>query len=205
MNGLSPGALQKMTSFAQPSACWSRVSSAVRLTTSPISRTQSMLMPVFVEPRFTEEQTRSVVARACGIELMSTRSPCVKPFSTSAEKPPMKLMPISLAARSIASATGTYESVLQASAAMAIGVTETRLWMIGMPYSVSMSSPVFTRNSADFVILSYTFWQNLSMFGCAQSRSEMPIVIVRTSSLFSVIMRFVSKISSIVITGLFSS
>ena len=77
MNGLSPGALQNTTSFAQPSASCSRVSSAVRLMTSPISRTQSILMPAFVEPRLTEEQTISVVASACGMDWMRVRSPFV--------------------------------------------------------------------------------------------------------------------------------
>ena len=111
IKGLSPGALQNTTIFAQPIASCSRVSSAVRLITSPISRTASILMPAFVEPMFTEEQTMSVAAIACGIESISTRSPCVIPFSTSAEKPPMKLTPTAFAARSSASATGTNESV----------------------------------------------------------------------------------------------
>gem|GEM_PF-5639334 len=84
--------------------------------------------------------------------------------------------------------------------AIAIGVTEMRLLMMGIPYSASMSSPVRTRNSAECVIFSYTFRQNCSMFGCAQSRSEMPIVMVRTSRRFSVIIRLVSRISSKVIT-----
>ena len=77
INGLSPGALEKITSLAQPIASRSRVSSAVRFITSPISRTQSILIPAFVEPRFTEEQTKSVVAKACGMELMRILSPFV--------------------------------------------------------------------------------------------------------------------------------
>jgi len=36
----------------------------------------------------------------------------------------------------------------QAALTMAIGVTEIRLLIMGMPYSVSMSSPVFTSFSA---------------------------------------------------------
>ena len=142
MKGLSPGALQNTTILAQPRASCSRVSSAVRLITSPISRTASILMPAFVEPMLTDEQTISVAAIACGMESMSTRSPCVIPFSTSAENPPMKLTPTALPARSSASATGTKESVWHASAAIPMGVTEIRLLMMGMPYSVSMSSPV---------------------------------------------------------------
>ena len=42
---------------------------------SPISRTAVMLMPVLVEPTFTEAQTRSVAARALGIDLIKISSP----------------------------------------------------------------------------------------------------------------------------------
>ena len=96
----------------------------------------------------------SVAASASGMESRSTRSPAVNPFSTKAEKPPMKFTPTAFAARSIASATGTKESVRQASAAMAMGVTEIRLLMMGIPYSASMSSPVFTKRSAEDVTFS---------------------------------------------------
>ena len=74
--------------------------------TRPISATASMLMPALVEPTFTEEHTRSVVARASGMEAMSFRSDWVNPFCTRAEKPPMKLMPMVLAALSRAAAKG---------------------------------------------------------------------------------------------------
>ena len=50
----------------------------------------------------TEEQTKSVVASASGIEFMSLLSPIVKPFWTRAEKPPIKFTPHSFAALSIA-------------------------------------------------------------------------------------------------------
>ena len=54
INGLSSGALQKITSFAQPSESLSLVASAEAFTISPQSLTASILMPVFVDPTFTE-------------------------------------------------------------------------------------------------------------------------------------------------------
>ena len=48
-----------------------------------------MLMPARVVATLIEEQTRLVLARASGMELISTRSPRVMPFSTRALKPPM--------------------------------------------------------------------------------------------------------------------
>ena len=55
----------------------------------------------------TEEQTKSVMASASGIEAMSFLSAWVAPFCTRAEKPPMKLTPVALAALSMATAKGT--------------------------------------------------------------------------------------------------
>ena len=107
MNGLSSTGLQKITSLAQPSASLSFVSSAVFLTMIPMSRTASMLIPVFVEPTPTELHTISVVANASGIESIKMRSARVAPFVTRAEKPPIKFTPTVFAARSIASAIGT--------------------------------------------------------------------------------------------------
>ena len=66
-----------------------------------------MLIPAFVEPTLTLEQTISVCASACGIARSSFSSPVVKPFCTSAEKPPMKFTPQAFAALSIVSAKGT--------------------------------------------------------------------------------------------------
>ena len=106
MKGLSSTALAKTTSLAQPKPPAAAVRSAVILMTRPISATASMLMPALVEPTFTEEHTRSVVARASGMEAMSFRSDWVNPFCTRAEKPPMKLMPMVLAALSRAAAKG---------------------------------------------------------------------------------------------------
>ena len=68
-------------------------------------------MPAFVEPTFTLEQTRSVCASACGIARSNFLSPEVKPFCTSAEKPPMKSTPHVFAALSIVRAKGTKSSV----------------------------------------------------------------------------------------------
>ena len=73
----------------------------------PIRATASISMPAFVEPTLTEAQTISVVARASGMEQIRMRSASVMPFWTRAEKPPMKLTPQVLAARSSAWAKGT--------------------------------------------------------------------------------------------------
>ncbi len=85
MKGLSSGALQNTTSLAQPRESASLVSSAVDLTISPMSFTASMLMPVLVEPRFTDAHTRSVAARAWGMERSSSSSAAVIPLLTRAE------------------------------------------------------------------------------------------------------------------------
>ena len=85
MNGLSSGALQRTTSFAQPIEPRLLVFSAVSFTISPMSRTASMSMPVLVEPTLTDEQTRSVAAIAAGIERMRSSSAGVIPFETIAE------------------------------------------------------------------------------------------------------------------------
>ena len=68
INGLSSGALQNITSFAQPRESFSFVASAVAFTISPQRRTASILIPVFVEPTFTELHTLSVRESACGID-----------------------------------------------------------------------------------------------------------------------------------------
>ena len=65
-----------------------------------LSATASILMPARVEPTLTLAQTRSVAAMASGMERISFQSPVVAPFWTRAEKPPIKLTPQVLAARS---------------------------------------------------------------------------------------------------------
>ena len=59
--------------------------SAVCRMISPMSLTPSILMPVRVEPRFTELQTRSVLDRARGIDRISSSSAAVIPLEISAE------------------------------------------------------------------------------------------------------------------------
>ena len=101
-----------------------------------------------------DEHTRSVVANASGTELMSFRSVAPMPFWTRALKPPMKSMPRVSAARSMACAMGERSSSGQPAAIWATGVTLTRLFAMGMPYSLCRSSAVWTRFSAVVVILS---------------------------------------------------
>ena len=79
---------------------------------------------------------------------MSFRSAAVKPFCTKAEKPPMKFTPQVRAAFSRVTAIFTGSLSSQAAKIMAMGVTEIRLLMIGIPYFFSMSSPVLTKCSA---------------------------------------------------------
>ena len=100
INGLSSGALQRITSFAQPRESLSFVASAASFTICPHKRTASILIPVFVDPTLTELQILSVSASACGIERIRFSSLGVIPFDTSAEYPPMKFTPTFSAARS---------------------------------------------------------------------------------------------------------
>ena len=154
MNGLSSGALQNTTSFAQPKESCSFVYSAVSLMISPSRRTASMLIPQRVEPTLTELQTFSVLDSAIGIERIKSSSAWVMPLFTNAEYPPIKFTPTSWAALSITSAIFAKSSgVLHAAPpTSAIGVTEIRLFTIGTPNSCAISSPVFTRSFADSVI-----------------------------------------------------
>ena len=80
INGLSSGALQNTTSFAQPFTSQDFDRSAVLQMISPISFTASIFMPFFVVPTFTDEQTKSVVARASGIDSIKILSAGVMPF-----------------------------------------------------------------------------------------------------------------------------
>ena len=101
-----------------------------------------------------DEHTRSVVASASGTDSMSLRSVAPMPFCTSAEKPPMKSMPSVSAARSMACAMGERSASGQPAVICATGVTLTRLFVMGMPYSSWRSLAVWTRCSAVRVILS---------------------------------------------------
>ena len=82
MKGLSSGMFAKTTSFAHAMPSRSAVASAISLIKAPIRTTASMLMPAFVEATATEEQTRSVPARAAGRLARSRSSPGVIPFWT---------------------------------------------------------------------------------------------------------------------------
>ena len=150
MNGLSSGALQRTTSFVHPKESLSFVKTAVSLITSPISFTASILIPVLVEPRFTDDIIRSVWDRAIGMERIKSSSAGVIPFATNAEYPPIKFTPTSLATRSKVFAISTKSSfVLHAAPPIRpIGVTEIRLFTIGIPNSLEISSPVLTRSLA---------------------------------------------------------
>jgi len=64
--------------------------------------TASILMPARVEATLTDEHTRRVPPMASGIDSMSAASLLVKPFWTRALKPPMKSIPTSSAAASMA-------------------------------------------------------------------------------------------------------
>ena len=111
----------------------------------------SMLMPARVEPTLTDEHTWSVVASASGMESMRFVSARDAPLCTSAEKPPTKSTPTSLPAASSARAMGERSAVCVAAQISAMGVTEMRLFTIGMPYSRSSCSAVGTSFSAAVV------------------------------------------------------
>ena len=85
IKGLSSGALQNTTSLAAPMQSRSAVSRAASQTTLPMTPTASILMPVLVEPMFTDEQTKSVWASARGMDSISSLSPAANPLCTKAE------------------------------------------------------------------------------------------------------------------------
>ena len=146
-----------------------------------------MLIPAFVEPIFTLEQTISVSFKACGMDIISSRSPWVIPFCTNAEYPPIKLIPISLPALSSIFAYFT-QSPPETLCSSAIGVTDTRWLIIGIPYSREISFATFTRSFAFVVIFLYIFSHERSISSSAQSNREIPIVTVRISRQSSSIM-----------------
>ena len=195
MKGLSSGALQNTTSFAQPSPSRSAVASAAALMMAPIRLTASMLMPFFVVPRLIDEHTRPVSASARGIDSMSRRSPEVMPFCTSAENPPTKSTSSSLATSSRVFAHGVKSVSSLGSATSEMGVTAMRLLMIGTPNSASISRPTLTSRPAVRRSLSRMRRRDSSPEGLAQSLSEMPMVIARTSSLWRMNISTVSCIS----------
>ena len=156
-------------------------------------------MPARVEPTFTEEQTRSVVASASGMDAMSLRSASPMFLCTSAVKPPTKFTPTSRAALSMARAMGDRSSVSAAPAISAMGVTEMRLFTMGMPYSRSSCWAVGTSFSAAVVMRSYTLRAMASTLESVHPRRFRPSVMVRMSRFCSETMDCVSAISSGVI------
>ena len=104
MKGLSSTAFAKTTSFAQPKA--SSVFAAKSFIVWPQRATASIFIPALLEPTLIDPQTKSVWAKAFGIDLINISSAFVIPFSTRAEKPPIKSTPMSLAALSRTVAKG---------------------------------------------------------------------------------------------------
>ena len=150
IKGLSSGALQNTTSLAHPRESCSLVACAVSRTISPMSFTASILIPVLVEPTFTELQTRSVLASARGMERIRSSSAGVIPLLTRAVYPPMKFTPTFFAALSRVFAMVTKSSVVLQAAppTRPIGVTEILLFTMGIPYWAEIFSPVATRSFA---------------------------------------------------------
>ncbi len=160
-----------------------------------------MSMPCFVDPTLTELQTRSVTARASGIDSMSMRSAGVMPSETRAEYPPMKLTSTVFAHSSSVRAIVTKSDgrFAEAPPISATGVTLIRLLTIGTPNSAAISSPVFTSLSARPSIFSLIFAQVFCTSLSIQSRRLMPIVMVRTSKFSFSIIWFVSVTSLMLI------
>ena len=106
----------------------------------------------------------------------------------------MKFTPTFFAALSRVLAYFTGSPPLAATS-MAMGVTLMRLLTMGIPYFFSMDSPTSTNLAALAVILSYIFWQETSISLSAQSKRDIPMVMVRISRFSSWIMVIVSMIS----------
>ena len=101
----------------------------------------------------TDAHTRFVSASARGSAAIRFASPAVMPFSTWAEKPPMKSIPTASAAASSVRAIRTKSSALAAPAIQATDVTAMRLLMIGTPNSWPISRLTRVRSAALVVIL----------------------------------------------------
>ena len=156
----------------------------------------SMFRPARVEPILTEAHTRLVVASACGMAAKRLASILVMPFSTCAEKPPMKSTSTSCAARSSVSASRSKCSGRERPAISETGVTAMRLLMIGMPNSSEISALTRRRSRATRSIFSYTLRHSVSGLSLTQSSRLMPTVMVRMSSCSVRTMVMVSRISS---------
>ena len=181
MNGMSSGMLANTHSLVQAAPSRSAVSSAARLIVWPIRMTASMLMPARVEATLTEAHTRSVVERASGMASIRARSPRAMPFSTRAEKPPMKSTLISRATASRVCANSTISAGESAAPTTAMGLTATRLLTTGMPYFWPMRSQTGTSSPARRQMRSATRCRTWVRSDPAQSSRLTPSVTVRTS------------------------
>ena len=155
MKGLSSTALAEHHQLAGGRCSRGRRSARrVCLTMPAIFSAASMLMPARVEPTLTLEHTRSVAASALGMESISLLSAADAPLCTSAEKPPTKSTPTSAPAL-VHGHGDARRGRCRGTAAQisAMGVTEMRLFTIGMPNSRSSCSAVGTSCSAAFVML----------------------------------------------------
>ena len=85
MKGESSTMLEKTTNLEAPMESWSAVSLAQSSTVWATMSTASMLMPARRLATFTLEHTRSVVARASGMQAMRRRSASPMPLCTRAE------------------------------------------------------------------------------------------------------------------------
>ena len=181
MNGLSSGTLQKTTSLAQPMQSLAAVSleSALMHVGHAHDGVHVDAGPSGGHVDRGAHALRAPIAS--GMASISAASPRVKPFCTMALKPPTKSMPISSAAASSACATSTKAAGSSPPTTCAMGVTDTRLLTMGMPYFSSISPATVTRRPARCTILA---WMR-SAVRCGsrseQSASEMPMVTARTS------------------------
>ena len=87
MNGLSAGALAKITSFAQPKPSCDRVRSAASRSTYPSARIASMLMPAAVVPTFTEAQAQIRRRKNLGKRLDQPATPLGPAFLDECREP----------------------------------------------------------------------------------------------------------------------
>ena len=107
----------------------------------------------------------------------------------------MKFTPTSRAASSIARISGSGSP--HAALISDIGVTDTRLFTIGMPSSDSICSPTRTRLPARWQMRSYSRVRSRPASSQIMSNSDIPIVIVRISSFCSRIIETVERISPV--------
>ncbi len=135
INGLSSGALQNTTSLAQPRESCLFGCLLLQEQSRPSSFTASILIPVFVEANVYRTAYTLCTASACGNERIRSSSAVVIPLVTRAEYPPIKFTPTVLLhdPESWRLSQNPLVSYKQAPPNQAIGVTEIRLFTIGIP------------------------------------------------------------------------